>query len=157
MGAKMSNYWSRRSEVCASGPEKSSWNSRCYLNLKHPSRFVVPLPTLRRHPRTILRPDKAVRVRRIPGRNELSVLRRLCGQGQTVHRDHLPHAGLQDQKPWELLHAARQPRVFQHQSHLRLLRRMYSRPHSGKRKYNIKLWKTFSDVFNVMPVCALID
>ena len=28
---------------------------------------------------------------------------------------------------------------------------------SGKRKYNIKLWKTFSDVFNVMPVCALID
>ena len=27
----------------------------------------------------------------------------------------------------------------------------------GKRKYNIKLWKTFSDVFNVMPVCALID
>ncbi len=27
----------------------------------------------------------------------------------------------------------------------------------GKRKYNLKLWKTFSDVFNVMPVCALID
>jgi serine/threonine-protein phosphatase PP1 catalytic subunit len=27
----------------------------------------------------------------------------------------------------------------------------------GKRKYNIKLWKTFSDVFNVMPVAALID
>jgi serine/threonine-protein phosphatase PP1 catalytic subunit len=27
----------------------------------------------------------------------------------------------------------------------------------GKRKYNIKLWKAFSDVFNVMPVCAIID
>ena len=27
----------------------------------------------------------------------------------------------------------------------------------GKRKYNLKLWKTFSDVFNVMPVCALVD
>ena len=27
----------------------------------------------------------------------------------------------------------------------------------GKRKYNLKLWKIFSDVFNVMPVTALID
>lgn len=27
----------------------------------------------------------------------------------------------------------------------------------GKRKYNLKLWKAFSDVFNVMPVCALVD
>lgn len=27
----------------------------------------------------------------------------------------------------------------------------------GKRKYNLKLWKLFSDVFNVMPVSALID
>ena len=27
----------------------------------------------------------------------------------------------------------------------------------GKRKYNLKLWKIFADVFNVMPVCALID
>ena len=27
----------------------------------------------------------------------------------------------------------------------------------GKRKYNLKLWKIFSDVFNVMPVAALID
>jgi diadenosine tetraphosphatase ApaH/serine/threonine PP2A family protein phosphatase len=27
----------------------------------------------------------------------------------------------------------------------------------GKRKYNLKLWKAFSDVFNTMPVCALID
>lgn len=27
----------------------------------------------------------------------------------------------------------------------------------GKRKFNIKLWKAFSDVFNVMPVCAVVD
>ncbi len=27
----------------------------------------------------------------------------------------------------------------------------------GKRKYNLKLWKLFSDVFNVMPVSALVD
>ena len=27
----------------------------------------------------------------------------------------------------------------------------------GKRKYNLKLWKLFSDVFNVMPVSALLD
>lgn len=27
----------------------------------------------------------------------------------------------------------------------------------GKRRYNLKLWKLFSDVFNTMPVCALID
>ena len=26
----------------------------------------------------------------------------------------------------------------------------------GKRKYNLKLWKLFSDVFNTMPVCALV-
>ena len=34
---------------------------------------------------------------------------------------------------------------------------MYSRHNLGKRKYNLKLWKTFSDVFNVMPICALVD
>jgi serine/threonine-protein phosphatase PP1 catalytic subunit len=34
---------------------------------------------------------------------------------------------------------------------------MYLQFNQGKRKYNIKLWKTFSDVFNVMPVCGLID
>ena len=34
---------------------------------------------------------------------------------------------------------------------------MYNFIKLGKRKYNLKLWKIFSDVFNVMPVCALID
>jgi len=27
----------------------------------------------------------------------------------------------------------------------------------GKRRYNLKIWKYFLDVFNVMPVCATID
>ena len=26
-----------------------------------------------------------------------------------------------------------------------------------KRRYSIKIWKMFSDVFNTMPVCAIID
>ena len=48
--------------------------------------------------------------------------------------------------------------MLQHQQNLRILRRMYIFGLlSGKRKYNLKLWKLFSDVFNVMPVCALVD
>ena len=27
----------------------------------------------------------------------------------------------------------------------------------GKRRYNLKIWKYFLDVFNVMPICAVID
>lgn len=27
----------------------------------------------------------------------------------------------------------------------------------GKRRYNIKLWKTFTDVFNCLPVAAIVD
>lgn len=27
----------------------------------------------------------------------------------------------------------------------------------GKRRYSIKLWKTFTDAFNCLPVAALID
>lgn len=27
----------------------------------------------------------------------------------------------------------------------------------GKRRYNIKLWKTFTECFNCLPVAALID
>ena len=31
-------------------------------------------------------------------------------------------------------------------------------PHfSGKRRYNIKLWKTFTDCFNCLPVAAIVD
>ena len=28
---------------------------------------------------------------------------------------------------------------------------------SGKRRYNIKLWKTFTDCFNCLPVSAIVD
>lgn len=27
----------------------------------------------------------------------------------------------------------------------------------GKRRYNVKMWKTFIDCFNCLPVAALID
>jgi len=30
-------------------------------------------------------------------------------------------------------------------------------PLSGKRRYNIKLWKTFTDCFNCLPVAAIVD
>jgi len=29
--------------------------------------------------------------------------------------------------------------------------------YAGKRRYNIKLWKTFTDCFNCLPVAAIID
>ena len=29
--------------------------------------------------------------------------------------------------------------------------------HPGKRRYNIKLWKTFTDCFNCLPIAAIID
>ncbi len=37
------------------------------------------------------------------------------------------------------------------------INRIYGFYDECKRKYNLKLWKIFSDVFNVMPVAALID
>ena len=27
----------------------------------------------------------------------------------------------------------------------------------GRRRYNVKMWKMFSDCFNCMPICAVID
>jgi len=37
------------------------------------------------------------------------------------------------------------------------INRLYGFFDECKRRYSIKLWKTFGDVFNHMPVCALID
>lgn len=34
---------------------------------------------------------------------------------------------------------------------------MYDLVEVGRRRYNIKLWKTFTDCFNCLPVAALID
>ena len=28
---------------------------------------------------------------------------------------------------------------------------------TGKRRFNIKLWKTFTDCFNCLPIAAIID
>lgn len=30
-------------------------------------------------------------------------------------------------------------------------------PMTGKRRYNIKIWKTFTDCFNCLPIAAIID
>jgi serine/threonine-protein phosphatase PP1 catalytic subunit len=27
----------------------------------------------------------------------------------------------------------------------------------GKRRYNVKLWKVFTDCFNCLPICAIVD
>lgn len=37
------------------------------------------------------------------------------------------------------------------------INRIYGFYDECKRKYNLKLWKIFSDVFNAMPVAAVID
>lgn len=140
-------------------PGKSYFPNPCFWNWRHRSRSVVWLIFYGRWcPWTVLRSDKIVWVWRVPWRYQLSILGGLCWQGQTIHRMHLPAPRLQDQIPIELFPPQGQSRMFQHQSNLRVLWRMYNIILSpGKRKYNLKLWKTFSDVFNVLPVCALID
>merc|ERR1712232_568444 len=35
--------------------------------------------------------------------------------------------------------------------------RIYGFYDECKRRYNVKLWKTFIDVFNSLPVCAIVD
>ena len=37
------------------------------------------------------------------------------------------------------------------------INRIYGFYDECKRRYSIKLWKVFSDVFNCLPICALID
>jgi len=64
----------------------------------------------------------ALRVWRLPPRGQLPLPRRLRRPWQTVSRDDMPFACIQDQVPRELLRSPRQPRVRLHQPHLRLLR-----------------------------------
>ena len=78
----------------------------------------------RRHTRSVLWPVEIVRVRRFPAGKQLLVPGRLRRPGQTVAGDDLSADRLQDQISRKLLPTARQPRVCQHQPHLRLLRRM---------------------------------
>ena len=152
----------------------------------HPPRSPARASS-RRHPRSVLRPVASVRVRRLPARSQLPLLGRLRGPWQAVTRDDLPPTGVQDQVPGELLRVAGEPRVCEYQPDLRVLRRMYVLhfrdshrpilvslilgcaaltrlcPHlprcatAGKRRYNIKLWKTFTDCFNCLPIAAIID
>ena len=123
--ARMQSFLSRKSEAFASKLEKSSWSNPCSSNSKLPSKSVVLHHSPRRHPRTILRLDKAVRIRRFSRRHQLSLFGGLRRQGKTVHRNHLPDASLQDQKSWEFLYAQRKPRMLQHQPYLRFLWLMY--------------------------------
>ena len=37
------------------------------------------------------------------------------------------------------------------------INRIYGFYDECKRRYNIKLWKSFTDTFNCLPVCAIID
>jgi len=37
------------------------------------------------------------------------------------------------------------------------INRIYGFYDECKRRYNIKLWKAFTDSFNCLPVCAIID
>lgn len=37
------------------------------------------------------------------------------------------------------------------------INRIYGFYDECKRRYNIRLWRTFTDCFNCLPVCALID
>merc|ERR1712176_632120 len=37
------------------------------------------------------------------------------------------------------------------------INRLYGFFDECKRRYNIKLWKTFGDAFNFMPICATIE
>lgn len=47
-------------------------------------------------------------------------------------------------------HACASPSIASHTSHT-------DGPPAGKRRYNIKLWKTFTDCFNCLPIAAIID
>ena len=76
------------------------------------------------HPRSVLRPAPFIRIRRLSARVQLPFPRRLRGPRQAVPRDHLSASRLQNQISGELLSAPGQPRMRQHQSHLRLLRRV---------------------------------
>jgi len=63
---------------------------------------------------------------------------------------HRAAALLQDQISGEILAATWQPRVSP-------INRIYGFYDECKRRFNIKLWKRFQDVFNVLPFAAVVD
>ena len=44
-----------------------------------------------------------------------------------------------------------------HTSSLSLSHSLSLSSHTGKRRYNIKIWKTFTDCFNCLPIAAIVD
>ena len=75
-------------------------------------------------PWPILRPAHIFQVRRLPARSELHLLLRLRRQRQTVTRNHLPAARIQNKVSRKFLLAQRQPRVRLDQQNLRLQQRV---------------------------------
>lgn len=69
----------------------------------------------------------------------------------------MPAASVQDKVSNAVQPAAWEPRVGVNHSHIRVLRRVYVIFNIGKNRYNLKLWKSFVDCFNYMPVAALVE
>ena len=47
--------------------------------------------------------------------------------------------------------------ITKKQGHLTCTTLSYYSVRVGKRRYNIRLWKTFTDCFNCLPVAAILD
>lgn len=151
------SYNNVRSEPYACEVDSYSSNNPCCFNCKHPLKSAVFLFSHRRHPWTIYWSAESIWIRRVSRWCKLSLHWRLCRQGKELNRMHDAFTLLQAQVPRKLLFTSRQPLKLQHQPYLRFLRWVYPFFNAGKRRYNLKIWKYFLDVFNVMPVCALID
>ncbi|KAH9384839.1 hypothetical protein HPB48_026861 [Haemaphysalis longicornis] len=68
------------------------------------------------------------------------------GERQAAHREHLPLAILQGQVPGELFLAPKQP------LECATISRIYGFHHECKRRYSIKLWKTFVDLLLIAAI-----
>ncbi|EGW14680.1 Serine/threonine-protein phosphatase PP1-gamma catalytic subunit [Cricetulus griseus] len=81
---------------------------------------------------------------------ELFVSWGLYGQGQAVTGDNLPLAGLQNQVSGEFF-------LLRGKHECASINRIYGFYDECKRRYNIKLWKRFTDCFNCLPIAPIMD
>ncbi|KAF3850649.1 hypothetical protein F7725_012421, partial [Dissostichus mawsoni] len=88
-------------------------------------------------------------VRRLPPREQLPVPGGLRGPGEAVSGDHLPAAGYKIKYPENFFLLRGTTSVLQSTE--------YTASMTSKRRYNIKLWKTFTDCFNCLPISAIVD